>query len=120
MNKERKGFDKSQQGKRVDNLPRTGHLTGSFKIDLYGCWWEVVEDETCKPFWIIGEYPASQNKTPKRKTIRSLKVIERHYDPENPESKYGDIRLKSKWLEAEGFSIGARVKVTISEGQIII
>ncbi len=120
MNQERKGFDKSQQGKRVDNLPKTGHLTGLFEIDLYGCWWEVVEDTTCKPFWVIGEYPATENKAPKKKTIRTLKVIERYYDPENSNSKYGEIRLKGKWLEAAGFSINSRVKVTINEGQIII
>lgn len=120
MSKERKGFDKSQQGKRVDNLPKTGHLTGLFEIDLYGCWWEVVEDETCKPFWIIGEYPTTQSKIPKKKTIRTLKVIKRYYDPENPDSKYGEIRLRGKWLEATGFSINSRVKVTIHEGQIII
>jgi hypothetical protein len=120
MNKERKGFDKSQQGKRVDNLPKTGHLTGLFEIDLYGCWWEVVENTNCKPFWIIGEYPSIKNKAPRQKTIRTLKVLERYYDPENPSSKHGEIRLRGKWLEAAGFSINSRVRVTINEGQIII
>jgi hypothetical protein len=120
MNKERKGFDKNQQGKRVDNLPKTGHLTGLFEIDLYGCWWEVIEDTTCKPFWVIGEYPTTQNKIPKAKTVRTLKVLERYYEPENPKSKHGEIRLKGKCLEAAGFSISSRVKVTINEGQIII
>jgi hypothetical protein len=120
MNRERKGFDQSQQGKRIDNLPKTGHLTGLFEIDLYGCWWEVVEDETCKPFWIIGEYPTCQSKIHKKKTVRTLKVIERYYDPENPDSKYGEIRLGGKWLEAAGFSINSRVKVSIYEGRIII
>lgn len=120
MNKVRKGFDKSHQGKRVDNLPKTAHLTGLFEIDLYGCWWEVVEDASRKPFWIIGEYPTTQNKVPKEKTARTLKVVERYYDPENPNSKHGEIRLRGKWLEAAGFSINSRVKVTINEGQIII
>ena len=120
MNKDRKGFDKSQQGKRVDNLPKTGHLTGLFEIDLYGCWWEVVEDTTCKPFWVIGEYPTTQSKIPKKKTLRTLKVLKRYYNPENPESRHGEIRLRGKWLEAAGFSINSRVRVMINEGQIII
>jgi hypothetical protein len=120
VNKVRKGFDKNQQGKRVDNLPKTGHLTGLFEIDLYGCWWEVVEDTNCKPFWIIGEYPSIKNKAPKQKTIRTLKVLQKYYDPENPNSKHGEIRLRGKWLEAAGFSINSRVKVTINDGQIII
>jgi len=120
MNKERKGFDRSQQGRRVDNLPKTGHLTGLFEIDLYGCWWEVVEDATCKPFWIIGEYPTPQNKLSKRKTIRTLKVLKRYYDRESPDSKHGEIRLRGKWLEGAGFSINSRVRVTINEGQLII
>jgi hypothetical protein len=119
MNNERRGFDKCQQGNRIDNLPKTGHLTGIFEIDLYGCWWEAVEDKTCKPFWIIGEYPANQN-NPKRKTNRTLKVVERYYDSENPDSKYGEIRLRGKWLEAAGFSINSRVKVTVYEERIII
>jgi hypothetical protein len=120
MIKERKGFDQSQQGKRVDNLPKIGHRTGTFEIDLYGCWWEVVEDETCKPFWIIGEYPMSQSKVHKKKTIRTLKVIERYYDLENHDSRYGEIRLGGKWLEAAGFSINSRVRVSIYEGRITI
>ena len=73
MNNEGKGFDKSQRGRRIDSLPKTGHLTGSFEIDLYGCWWEVVEDETCKPFWIIGEYPSTWNKLPKKKNTKTSK-----------------------------------------------
>jgi hypothetical protein len=49
-----------------------------------------------------------------------LKVLERYYDPENPESKHGEIRLRGKWIEAAGFPISSRVKVTVNEGQLII
>jgi len=80
MNNEGKGFDKGQRGRRIDSLPKTGHLTGSFEIDLYGCWWEVVEDETCKPFWIIGEYPSTQGKLPKKRNTRTSKERSR-YEP---------------------------------------
>lgn len=52
------GFIESRTGERVDNIPKTGALTGRYFIDSYGCWWEVRKDENGKLFWMIGEYPA--------------------------------------------------------------
>ena len=56
----KQGYDHTQKGLSVDNLPtpNKGKLTGQYKIDLYGCWWEVKrEDKTT--FWMIGEYSES-------------------------------------------------------------
>jgi len=52
------GFIKGKIGERVDNIPKTGILTGHYFIDFYGCWWEVKKDENGSPSWMIGEYPA--------------------------------------------------------------
>jgi len=54
---DKRRFDPREKGGRIDNIPRTGTLTGMYEIDLYGCWWEVEEDITGKKFWMIGEYP---------------------------------------------------------------
>ncbi|MBN2569828.1 MAG: hypothetical protein JXB42_10410 [Deltaproteobacteria bacterium] len=55
----RYGFIEDRIGERVDNIPKTGALTGRYVIDFYGCWWEVKKDADGSLFWIIGEYPAS-------------------------------------------------------------
>ena len=54
------GYDKTESGHRIDNIPSTGVLTGNWETDHYGCWWEYKLDESIKewPFaWVIGEYP---------------------------------------------------------------
>ena len=50
------GFVKSEKNQRIDNIPDTGTLTGNYKIDHYGCWWEYLQD-TGEIAWIIGDYP---------------------------------------------------------------
>ena len=58
-------YDKTQDGKRIDNIPYSGTLTGNWECDIYGYWWEYKLD---KPditdawgqrdhAWIIGEAP---------------------------------------------------------------
>jgi len=32
------GYDKTQEGLRIDNIPRTGVATGRYFTDIYGCW----------------------------------------------------------------------------------
>ena len=54
------GFSEGKIGERVDNIPKTGTLTGRYFIDFYGCWWEVKKDENGSLFWMIGEYPAQR------------------------------------------------------------
>ena len=51
------GYDKTQDGLRVNNIPRTGVLTGKYFIDIYGCWWEYITDYLCERVWIIGDEP---------------------------------------------------------------
>jgi len=57
------GHDETQKGKRIDNIPDSGTLTGVWKIDTYGCWWQYVRDQKKSVYgrelitWIIGEYP---------------------------------------------------------------
>ena len=51
------GYDKTQDGLRIDNIPRTGVLTGKYDRDLCGCWWEYITDDGKKEVWIIGDYP---------------------------------------------------------------
>ena len=54
------GFSESEKGRRIDNIPNTGTLTGNWETDHYGCWWEILLD---KPklghmtSWAIGDYP---------------------------------------------------------------
>lgn len=66
MPKVTSGFDESQKGQRIENLPNTGTLTGEYFIDLHGCWWEYILDHSdshpnggCK-YWIVGEMPSDQ------------------------------------------------------------
>ena len=56
----RYGFIEGKTGERVDNIPKTGALTGRYFIDHYGCWWEVRKDDDSMVTWMIGEYPASR------------------------------------------------------------
>ena len=59
-----KGFDETQAGKRVDNIPDTGTLTGNWETDFYGCWWEYRLDSSIDVdsfAWIIGEYPKEED-----------------------------------------------------------
>ena len=57
------GHDKTQAGAQIDNIPDNGTMTGHWKIDFYGCWWEYKLDKPSnvddqKPIaWIIGDYP---------------------------------------------------------------
>ena len=61
----KEGFDKTEKGKRIDNISDSGILTGNWKIDHYGYWWEYKLDipdisETWGQrdhAWIIGDYP---------------------------------------------------------------
>ena len=53
------GFELSEKGCRIENIPHTGTLTGRYEIDLYGCWWEVDGDDGIT-FWMIGEYPKEE------------------------------------------------------------
>jgi len=50
------GYDKTQEGLRIDNIPRTGVATGRYFTDFYGCWWEIIIENYGK-LWIIGNYP---------------------------------------------------------------
>ena len=51
------GYDKTQDGLRIDNIPRTGVLTGKYDIDSCGCWWEYIRDCDEEKIWVIGDYP---------------------------------------------------------------
>ena len=51
------GYDKTQDGLRIDNIPKTGVLTGKYDMDLCGCWWEYIRDCDEERDWIIGDYP---------------------------------------------------------------
>ena len=53
-------FDKTEEGRKIDNLPPPNHgtQTGYYEIDFYGCWWEVKRVDDSR-FWMIGEYPES-------------------------------------------------------------
>lgn len=55
----KEGFDIKQKDKLINNLPKEkqGILTGNYKIDFYGCWWEYVLNSTKETVWLIGEYP---------------------------------------------------------------
>jgi len=59
----KQGFDKTQVGQRIDNIPDTGTLTGNWSTDYYGCWWEYKLDQPSSVdgqgpvAWLIGEYP---------------------------------------------------------------
>jgi len=53
----KEGLDKKRKGERIDNIPKTGTLTGKWETNFYGCWWEVIPDDNSKNFWMIGEYP---------------------------------------------------------------
>ena len=57
MKMKKKGFIKSEEGKRIDNIPDTGKQTGNYSIDYYGCWWEYIRDSDYQTQWIIGNYP---------------------------------------------------------------
>ena len=60
------GYDKTQDGQRIDNNRDKGTLTGNWEIHYHGCYWEYKRD---KPKiinthagdigWFIGEYPNS-------------------------------------------------------------
>lgn len=58
---DKKGYDSSKNGTRIDTLPITGTLTGQWQQSIYGCWWEYVPDQKSpndnRNIWIIGEYP---------------------------------------------------------------
>ena len=51
------GYNKTQDGLRIDNIPKTGVLTGKYEIDFDGGWWEYITDDGKKEVWIIGDYP---------------------------------------------------------------
>ena len=51
------GYDKTQDGLKVNNIPGTGMATGKYFTDSYGCWWEYIMDDSGKRIWIIGLYP---------------------------------------------------------------
>ena len=51
------GYDKTQEGPRIDNIPETGVATGRYFTDIYGCWWEYIRDCDEEKIWIIGDYP---------------------------------------------------------------
>ena len=59
----KQGYDETQAGKRIDNIPDSGTLTGKWQIDEYGCcWWGYQKDAPDKgtkfiTAWIVGEYP---------------------------------------------------------------
>ncbi|KKN79216.1 hypothetical protein LCGC14_0342330 [marine sediment metagenome] len=57
MEQQNKGFVDAEQGMRIDNIPKTGTLTGNYNIDYYGCWWEFIADDDDNSYWLIGEYP---------------------------------------------------------------
>ena len=62
---EKEGFDKTEKGKKVNNIPDSGTLTGNWQINNYGCWWEYKLDDPYisetwgkrEEAWIIGDYP---------------------------------------------------------------
>ena len=56
----KQGYDKTEDGKRINN----GMLTGKWRVDQYGAWWEYKLDhpKLLDPWrrshvWVIGEYP---------------------------------------------------------------
>lgn len=57
--KKKTGFDDSQKGVRIDNIPATGAMTGHYEIDHHGCWWEYKLDQPNEHLfaWTIGDRP---------------------------------------------------------------
>jgi hypothetical protein len=62
VDRDGKGFRSNRVGKRIDNIPDTGTLTGHFKVDYYGCWWEYKLDKNNSIRWIVGGYPFDKEK----------------------------------------------------------
>ena len=61
------GFDKTKVGQKIDHIPRTGTLTGLWKSNFYGCWWEYKYEQPDLGIsaygdirthgWLKGEHP---------------------------------------------------------------